>query len=61
MEMSVIQMFIQAGLEIYQRHQDATGEKLTGEQVTEMLMSEIDSGQHMIAKWFLDKGLPLPK
>lgn len=61
MDMTVIAMFVKAALEIYQRHQAATGEKLTNEQVLALLNTEIASGQHDIAKWFAEKGRPLPK
>ncbi|CAB4190688.1 hypothetical protein UFOVP1196_90 [uncultured Caudovirales phage] len=60
MDVTVLQMYLQAGMEIYMRHYQATGEHLTAEQVTAQLQAELASGQHQIAAWFAAKGLPVP-
>lgn len=54
MDMTVIGMFVQAALEIYERHRTNTGVRLTKEQVMAQLKAEIASGQHAIAQWYAE-------
>lgn len=60
MDAAVVQMIIQASIEIFMRHYKASGEQLSAEQVAAQLRDQIASGQHEIADWFAKKGLPLP-
>ena len=60
MDPVTIQMLVLAGIKIYQRHLDATGEKLTDAQVLAQLRAELQNGQNEIAAWFASKGLPIP-
>ena len=52
---------INAALEIRQRHFAATGEELTAAQVQALLLAELQDGDSTAARWFISKGLPVPR
>jgi len=61
MDPATLQALIQAGIAIFIRHFNQTGEKLTDAEVYAALQRELADGQTAIAQWFTSKGLPIPQ